>query len=289
MKPGIYENIENEAYHAGPGISKSGLWTIHTKSPAHYKFPPAKDEESTVARANKDFGTAAHIAILEPETFEQRVMRGPEDRRGNKWTDAVDFCKSEGKTLLVAKAYDEVLAIRDAIHAGSYINGIITGGKAAYEASGYWIDPITGKLCRCRPDLFRVDLGVIIDLKTTESARPDDFARSVVNYGYHAQEAFYTDGWDAAMTAVSAAAEPMQGFLFLAWEKKSPYASALYELPPSIVEEGRVIMRKALDRYAECDNSGKWPGYAAGVQELQFKRWHYTEVEAPDAIDQEAA
>lgn len=282
MKPGIYFNISNDAYHAGPGVSKSGLWTIDQQSPAHYKFPPERDEESSQAIAAKDFGTAAHIAILQPNLFEHQVLRGPEDRRGNKWKDAAEFCKAEGKTLLVASAYDSVLAMRDAVHADSWINSIITGGKPMIEASGYWIDKETGELCRCRPDLYRPDLKLILDLKSTLSAHPDAFARSVVNYGYHAQEAFYTDGWNAI-------GAPVEAFAFLAWEKKSPYAFGVYELPPSIVEEGRTIMRKALNTYAACNEVNRWPAYGDGVQELSFKRWHYRLTEAPSALDEEVA
>ncbi|MER9628399.1 PD-(D/E)XK nuclease-like domain-containing protein [Mesorhizobium sp. M0296] len=282
FKPGIYQGVPNEAYHSGPGVSKSGLWTIHSQSPAHYKSPPAKDEESTQVKANRDFGTAAHIAILEPETFEKRVFRGPVDRRGNKWTDAEEFCQSEDKTLLVASAYDEVLAMRDAVHADAWVNSIITGGKPEIEASGYWIDPATGMICRCRPDLYRADLGIIVDLKSALSAHPDAFARSVTNYGYHAQEAIYSDGWRTLGRSV-------EGFVFLAWEKKSPYAFGVYELPPSIVEEGRAVMRKALDTYAECVKANHWPAYGDGVQELSFKRWAYRLTEAPNGMDGEEA
>lgn len=274
IRPGVYLRVPEDAYHAGPGISKSGLWIISQQSPAHFKFPPAKDEDSTTARAAKDFGSAAHIAILQPELFEGRVVKGPEDRRGNKWKDADEWCAAEGKTLLIASAYDEVLAMRDAVHADPWINGIITGGKPIVEASGYWIDPETGELCRCRPDLYREDLGIIIDLKSSLSAHPDAFARSVINYGYHAQEAHYSDGWTAL-------GKPVSGFVFLAWEKKSPYAFGVYELPPSIVEEGRALMRKALNRYAECKKVNRWPAYGEGVQELSFKRWAYRATEAP--------
>lgn len=282
IKPGIYQGVPNEAYHAGPGISKSGLWTIHTKSPAHYKFPPQKDEDSTQAKAAKDFGTACHIAILEPADFEKRVFRGPADRRGNKWTDAEEFCRSEKKTLLIASAYDDVIAMRDAVHADAWINSVITGGKPEIEASGYWIDPATGELCRCRPDFYRADLKIMLDLKSTQSAHPDAFARAVDNYGYHAQEAHYSDGWRALGREVD-------GYVILAWEKQSPYAFAVYELPPSIVEEGRAIIRRSLDRYSQCRKAKRWPSYGEGVQELSFKRWHYRLTEAPNALDEEVA
>lgn len=276
IPPGIYENIPNEAYHSGPGISKSGLWKIHTSTPSHYKFEVRKE------KAHFDFGEAAHLAILQPNEFETTVYRGPDDRRGNKWKDAQEFCDIEGKLLLTSGDFDAVLAIRDAVHADAWINSIVTGGERQIEASGYWTDEETGVLCRCRPDLYRRDLGVIIDVKSTASAAPADFAKSVVNYGYHAQEAFYTDGWRALGNTVDA-------FVFIAWEKESPYAKAVYELPPSIVEEGRAIIRKSLPVFDRCQKTGIWPGYADGVQELQFPRWAYNLIDAPGALDQEIA
>lgn len=276
IKPGIYQGIPNESYHAGPGVSKSGLWTIETKSPAHYKFAERKETKAF------DFGEACHLAILQPDLFEKKVVRGPDDRRGNKWKDHVEACALNSTLLLTSGDYDDVLAIRDAVHANSWINGIITGGKPMVEASGYWIDEETGELCRCRPDLYRQDLKLILDVKSTESAHPDAFARSVVNYGYHSQEALYTDGWNAC-------GAPVEAFAFLAWEKKSPYAFAVYELPPSMVEEGRAAMRKALNTYAECKKANHWPAYGEGVQELSFKRWSYRLTEAPNALDEEAA
>lgn len=276
IKPGIYQGIPNESYHAGPGISKSGLWTIHAQSPAHYKYGQRKETKAF------DFGEACHLAILEPESFETKVVRGPEDRRGNKWKDAVEACALDGKLLLTSGDYDEVLAIRDVIHADSWINSIITGGKPEIEASGYFIDPVTGELCRVRPDFYRKDLKLILDVKSAESAHPDAFARSVVNFGYHVQEPFYSDGWTIL-------GQPVEAFAFLVFEKKAPYAKAVYELPPSIVEEGRAIMRKAMDTYHECRKADQWNGYGEGVQELSFKRWAYQHIEAPSALDEQAA
>lgn len=276
ISPGIYHSIPNEAYHAGPGVSKSGLWELHTKSPFHFQFAPREEKNFF------DLGEAGHIAVLEPETLEARVYRGPDDRRGNKWTDAVEYCRIEGKVCLTSKDYDKALMIRDTLHADATIHSLVTGSAAQIEASGYWIDPETGLLCRCRPDLYRPDLGLILDLKTTTNAHPTKFARSVIDYGYHAQEAFYTDGWRAL-------GQPVDGFAFIVVEKTDPFAFAIYELPPSIVEEGRARIRQALETYAECKRTDTWPGYGSGVQELSFPRWAYTMIDAPTALDQEAA
>lgn len=274
ISPGIYQGIPNEAYHAGPGISKSGLWKIHTSTPAHFKFEPRKESQAF------DFGEAAHLAVLQPNEFEAKVYRGPDDRRGNKWKDAAEACAINGKLCLTSGYYDDALLLRDTIHADQWLSAIITGGKPQIEASAYWKDEETGVMCRCRPDLYRADLGVILDLKTTTCAASDDFAKSIVNYGYHAQEAFYTDG----MTALK---QNVEAFVFLAVEKTVPFCFAVYELPPSIVAEGRAIMRKSLTTYAECARTDKWPGYASGVTELKFKPWAYTMIDAPAALDME--
>ncbi|OJF91182.1 hypothetical protein AX761_22710 [Rhizobium sp. 58] len=280
-QPGVYFNMPNDDYHAGPGISKSGLWTIHQSTPAHYKYP-AEVVETAASKATKAMGEATHTAVLEPNRFEESVVRGPDDRRGNKWSDLQTMCDLDGKVLLTGSDYDQVLAIRDTVHANSFLNGIITNGKSEVEASGYFIDPITGALCRVRPDLYKPQIKVMVDLKTTLSASAADFARSVTNYGYHSQEAFYTDGY-------SALKRPVDGFVFIALEKKSPYAVSVFELPPAIVEEGRAIMRKSLDEYASCLASGVWHGYPEGVQELKFKRWAYNLTEAPNGLDDETA
>ena len=268
MEPGIYADIENEAYHAGPGVSKSGLWTIYTQTPAHYRFAERE------AKPEFDFGTACHYAILQPDLFEATVMRGPDDRRGNAWKDAKAEAANSKRLLLTGPDYDKVLEIRDGVHADAWLNALIVSPHSQVEHSAYWIDPETGVLCRSRPDLYRADLGIIVDVKSTLSAHPGDFARSVVNYGYHAQEAWYTDGHVAN-------GMPVNGFVFLAWEKKRPYVTARYELPPSIVAEGRAICRKALATYAACAATDSWPGYSSEITELSFKRWSYNETEAP--------
>lgn len=278
IKPGIYRDISNDNYHAGPGISKSGLWTIYDQSPAHYKFPPERERDNNAF----DFGTASHMAILEPDTFEFGVRRGPADRRGNKWKDLKEVADIDGAILLTEKDYDNVCAMAAEVHSNEFLHNLICHPNVMIEHSFYWRDPETGVLCRCRPDLYRPDLGIVLDVKSSRDVHPRQFPSSVVSYGYHAQEAFYSRG--IAMCDMKT-----NGFVFLAQEKESPWAKGLFELPPSIVEEGGAIVSKALRAYAACVKTDEWPAYGDDVQELKFKRYHFRETPPPDGLDGDMA
>lgn len=86
MKTGIYDNISNEQYHSGPGISNSGLKTIRTESPLHYLAgrQAANDNEPTPALM---LGTAFHALMLEPEVFTRTYTLG---LRKSDYPEALD-------------------------------------------------------------------------------------------------------------------------------------------------------------------------------------------------------
>lgn len=269
---GIYSGISSEQYHRLGNISKSGLWTIYTKTPAHYRFAEPKESQAF------DFGSAVHTAILEPNSFERAVMRGPADRRGNLWKDSVAEATNQGRMILTSGDYDAVLEVRDAVHANAFINSLITGGTPQIEQTAIWDERVTidGSEyvipCRARPDLVRPDLGIMLDVKTTQSASAAEFARSVANYGYHVQEYWYGRGWGAAGGGV------IKGTVFLAIEKEAPYAMQVFELDPTSVAEGGAIAEKALRTYAECMASGHWPAYPEQVTQIMIPKWAYREL-----------
>lgn len=259
LKPGIYANISDEDYHAGPGVSKSQLWTLYTKTPAHLKYGERKES------AAFDFGKAVHCAVLEPHRFETAFKRGPEDRRGKKWTEAL--ADADGAILLPEPEYLHVLHIQDTLQSDPMIASLTKPG-ALVEHSAYWTsyDPI--ELCKCRPDLWRPEIGVMLDLKTTADAGRDAFSRSVAAYGYHVQQAWYHHGWEQA------GGGDVHNFIFLAIEKEPPYAYALYELDAEARAEGAKVMNRALSEYAACKVSGRWPGYPQPVQELSLPKFN---------------
>lgn len=258
---GIHEGISNEAYHKGPGVSRSQLWTIATKTPGHFRGEVRKEAR------HFDVGSAIDLAILEPHKFEEKVLRGPDDRRGNRWKDAEAEATNTGRLLLTAGDFDTALAVRDAVLSSAFLRNIVEAGVT--QLTGYWTDPETGILCRCRPDLV-ADFGgtIMLDLKSTKDASPRGFASSIASYGYHAQEAWYSDGWHACGQAVD-------GFVLLAVEKEAPYAWAVYEMEPDDVAEGRAAMRFALQLYRQCQETGEWPCYPEEVQPIRLPMWGY--------------
>lgn len=260
-RSGIVHDLPFSDYLAGPEVSKSSLWTLHTRSPAHARI----EKETSNAM---QLGTAIHCAVLEPDCFCQRFHRGPEDRRGNRWKEALD---EYGERLLTAGDYDDALAVRDALRHHPIIRRL-TGAGSVREVSAFATDAETGLRLRARPDAFAPSCGLMADLKTTSDARASEFARRVGQLGYHAGEAFYTDVWRAA-------GGDLDAFVFVAVEPRPPYAAQVYELTPDAVEEGRAIIRKALDRWADCAERNEWPAYPAEIVSLDLRKWDYRETQ----------
>lgn len=263
--PGIYFGVSGDEYHSAEGVSKTGLWTIHTKTPAHFMYGERKDSNAF------SMGEAVHVAILEPNRFELSFTRGPADRRGNKWKDAEAYAASTGMICLTENDYDDALLIRDASHAHPIVQKITSG--AMVETVGVAIDEQTGVLVKCKPDLYHPELALIGDLKSSVDGSADAFAKSIINYGYHFQEAMYSDVWQAA------GGGEVAGFIFIVVEKTAPFLVSVFELEPRVVAAGHDAYRAALAKYAECEKADKWPGYSETVQRLDAPEWFYRQQE----------
>lgn len=125
IQPGIYYDIPNEAYHAGPGVSKSQLDDI-ADTPAIYlwrKNAPVDTEKTK----SLDTGTAFHCRVLEPEEFSKRFIIAPEfNRRTSAGKEEektfLEECARTGRTVLTAEEgrkielmYQSVMALTECI------------------------------------------------------------------------------------------------------------------------------------------------------------------------------
>lgn len=248
----IRHHMSHDDYLAVKAASKSVLWTIHTKSPLH----AITERERTNAM---EFGTAAHCAVLEPQQFSARFMRGPEDRRGNKWKEALADAPI-GMKVLVAADYDAASELADCALGNSDVQALVKGADVEVSAFA----DIVGVACKARPDA--VNSGVLIDLKTTTDASENAFRHTCHRFGYHVQEAWYRDVWQAAGGDKSSD----MSFAFIVVESKPPFAIRVFELEAAAIRQGNLIAIDAFKTYRECLHSGAWPGYPRGIQRLSL-------------------
>lgn len=178
------------------------------------------------------------------------------------------------RNILEPEQWDQLMNMREACMAHPVARQLITApGKA--EQSIYWVDAKTGELCRIRPDK-RLDNGILLDLKSTEDASPEGFARSIANYGYDVQDAFYQDGVQAAT------GKPPRAFIFLAVEKSArvvegkPFGVAVYQLDDASRDLGRAKYREDLNVYAQCRKTGIWPNYGDKIQPIGLPQWEFS-------------
>lgn len=261
--PGFCD-MSNEDYHADrSAVSSSRLRTILV-SPAHYM---AGLEERHKTTPTLELGSAIHCAVLEHDRFEQEyVVAIKFDRRtkdGKARAEEFEL-QNAGKRILSQEEFFKVRAITNAVHARDEVRALMQIGKR--EQTLFWVDPETGIRCKCRPD-FLGDIAVL-DLKSTDDASRDGFAKSCHKYGYAFQAAMYLDG----IREVTGEQLP---FVFIPMEKEPPYAVAVYQASEAFLMHGLHKYHTALRTLAECRDTGKWPAYqpTGQIESIDLPHW----------------
>lgn len=284
--PGVYDGVPNEVYQEGDGTSKSHLDDIAPEcghTPEHYYDKRlAPDREPPKKTDALILGDAIHKAILEPDLFNRNIVMLPEDapqrpttamlkstkRSDNsqmrvEWWEDWD-ANNRGKIALKADDYQAVVKIRDKVHGHPIVrqNNLLRGGRA--ERSYYATDPITGALIKCRVDYDLMERDAwVLDVKSTEDADPEAFARSVYQYRYDVQDAWYRH------VIKSASGVTPRRFFFLCIEKVRPFACGIYWVDPLDLPGALQLAHRDHARILECKATGEWPDYAYQPRQLR--------------------
>ncbi|EID6350857.1 exodeoxyribonuclease VIII [Salmonella enterica] len=265
IQPGIYYNIPNEAYHAGPGVSKSQLDDI-ADTPAIYlwrKNAPVDTEKTK----SLDTGTAFHCRVLEPEEFSKRFIIAPEfNRRTSAGKEEektfLEECAWTGRTVLTAEEGRKIELMYQSVMALPLGQWLVESAGYA-ESSVYWEDPETGILCRCRPDKIIPEFHWIMDVKTTADIQR--FRTAYYDYRYHVQDAFYSDGYRAQFGEIPT-------FVFLVASTTAEcgrYPVEIFMMGEDAKLAGQREYRRNLQTLAECLNNDEWPA----IKTLSLPRW----------------
>lgn len=270
----IKANLSNADYHAITDHVSNSMLTKVGQSPKTFKnWLNSENNPPTKAMLT---GSVFHTLTLEPENYqEEYIVKEKVDGRtkaGIEYKEA--FPKlSHGKTVIEPASYEAATAMQYAIENHSLAKSILAK-PGRVELSFFGTDPETGVQTKWRIDKL-TDCGYLIDLKSTKDASKEQFAKSIANFNYHSQAAYYMDNTRYEGIEV-------KGFVFIVVENTNPFRVAVYVPDNDMIEEGRSVYRKNLDLYARCMESGKWPGlgynYESGTykpQEISLPGWAY--------------
>lgn len=298
-EPGAYPDIDMKVYHGaanllpGPSLSSSGAKTILEQSPAHFFWnspmnparPPESDEPHfSVGKASHDllllggdWKSAYHIL---PEGFSRAKTKQFAEEIA-----AADYAKSKGKTIIRAADMALVEKIADKISGNADARNALIRGVP--EMTLAWQDELTGVWLRARPDFLPqscIDGGpvrIVTDLKFMAASHcsPRGFSRAVDNFGFYISAAWYGEGIRQIY------GKPPTHFMFVVIEKEPPHTVSTYWLEDEDIQRGRLMMRQAINVFAECVKRNDWPGYTTRPTPIGLPTYARMRIEAETETD----
>jgi hypothetical protein len=302
--PGIYL-IPPEEYHARPELSSTGARRLLPPScPALYK---QRLEDGDEPKKAWDIGSAAHKVVLgvgpKLVVVEGDGKLGPEVWNTDKVRAKVAAVRDRGAIPLKPSEHETVHAMADALRAHPIASALFTprgkpdlghaNGTGEAEVTVIWQDQQTGVKCKAlidylpwftlhdrdgRPAKAPGYPGrlLIPDYKTTGieyGASPEKINKAMADRGYFIQMAWYLMG----LRAVGYAREDSEALLVVQ-ETRPPYLVTVAQPDPTAMRMGAIRCRQALDLYAECQASGRWPGYSDDVVLAELPPWETREL-----------
>ena len=253
------DNMPAAEYHAHPGVGSTTLKTLAKHPPAVYRHRMDHPEHKTAY----DLGTVAHSVILEGDWSGVEIIHA-KDRRTKAVQEQEKAARWAGKIPLLTHEAVRVWAMYRAVMAHPVARELLTG----HVAERSYFAEIDGVPVKARTDALKGSTA--IDLKTT-SADLGSIERTVASFGYHIQQAHYTD-------VIEACGQPVDDFVFIFVSTAAPHLVRVIRLEECAVDLGREQARHALGVWKHCTETDTWPGYT-GIDTLDLPAWVYAEQE----------
>ena len=285
-EPGIYPpaQIDIEDYHsqrccAGPSVSSSTLRTMLRECPAKvWAFSDLNPDRLVRPwKESFDFGRAAHALVLGEPEFNAKFVLSQYDNFRTK--DSQIWREEQTRQVVRKEDMPVIELMASAQRAAPQVARAFSEGKP--EMSVIWKDEETGIFVKTRPDWLPdfPALRFIAEYKTCLSIEPRKLSIDVFKYGYEIQAAMCLDAIE-----IVTGKKPL-GIAHICQEKDAPYLCDMRLFTEEQIAFGRMEYRRALQLFARCLDSGKWPGYTAEPQYFDTPVWINRMMENFDEYD----
>lgn len=293
MTATIHKSMPIEDYHAHKADSKSSLKILMDDCPARYRYK--RDNPVEMDSKSIRIGSTVHTLALEPEFLEKTYHFLPEfyfndkgekkpwrnDERMQVYKDEVE--KSNGRTMVNYNEFQDVRGMAKSLTDNPYALALLKSdgyveASIFFDYEGEYIDE-NGEVhnfvipLKCRPDSMRND-GLIVDLKTCRSAKPDIFFKDSVNMGYALSVAITCYGYEKLYGKLP------DEYVFLAVESEAPYFveaynsfAPMYMSGMSYYDYGNIILARLMQKLAICRITNTWPQYNGKITPMKAPQW----------------
>lgn len=273
-----FYGFPSDRYHADKTSVNQGALKHVLRSPMHFahEWNNKGDFDSPVLR----LGRILHAMILERKEYASYIVRPnfgdgrlKETKEAKK---AFEETTPEGAFIISEDEHSKAQQMGVALLANDFFRETLKA--SATEVTTWWRDDATGIQCRARLDIVPpMESGVLIDIKTTEDASPDEVARSIFNNDYHLQAAHYLEAANKA-----SGGQHYTDFIFAFVERNPPFACALYVLDPSALGRGQAMRTTALIALKEAIETKNFGGYSDKIATIDLPRYAYQKTVSED-------
>ena len=216
------------------------------------------------------FGTAFHMAVLEPQKFKEIYLLEPTlmpngepiNKRKKADKEFLEQFRMDNmdKVIIDGDDMDCLTGMLNSLASHPVASKLFQGGES--EVSHVW--DYRGRKCKGRADYFfdsHPELRrCVVELKTAQDASPVEFNRTIYNKKYSFQSSWYQRGFEA------------NNHIIVAVEKVFPYAIGVYSMV-NWKEHGDRLVELALDKLDYCEANNQWNGFTDGIEPIIPPDW----------------
>lgn len=249
--------MENEAYHAAPGISKSTLDNL-ADSPELFVWKSNNPEDLATALI---IGSAYHNEIMKDRPFDSLFYLSKTQPTKPERDDL-------GRVPLSQANKDLVSAMGHAFMSDPLNAALLK--DAIFEVASFWVEPETGVLCKSKEDILLPKQRIIVDLKSIASLKKIPWEAK--DRRHHVKAAFALDGMGEAMrqSGVDYGFKSPDKFCLAYQEKTAPFRVRRKVLGPNSLVLGEKLYREDLNTYVSRIRLEDWRDMDKMFEEMEI-------------------